>query len=83
MFGTAGLLYQAAEQRLRVNDLVDEQLWAGRLMVGLAWLLTVTSALVLWQRSTRIESRRADDDAVTGVARRACNSSKVGTRSLS
>ena len=83
MFGTAGLLYQCAERRLCVNDLINEQLWAGRSMVALALLLTVVAVLPLWRRSTGIESGPPDDSDVPSVARRACNSSEVGTRSLS
>lgn len=83
MFGTAGLLYQGAEQRLCVNYLVGEQLWAGRLMVGLALLLPVASVLALWRRASGIEARRADASLNAGVARRACNSDDVGARSLS
>lgn len=83
MFGTAGLLYQDAERRLCVNYLIDEQLWAGRSMVALALLLTVVASLPLWRRFTGIESGPLDDSLVPRVARRACNSSEVGTRSLS
>lgn len=83
MFGTAGLLYQSAERRLCVNYLIDEQLWTGRSMVALALLLTVVAVHPLWRRSTGIESGPPNDSHVLGVARRACNSSELGTRSLS
>jgi len=46
MSATAGLLYQDAEQRLCVNYLVDDQLWAGRGLVGAALAL---GALALWR----------------------------------
>lgn len=46
MLATAGLLYEAAEPRLYVNYLRDEQVWAGRLLVGLSAVLTVGLALI-------------------------------------
>jgi hypothetical protein len=36
MFATAGLLYTDAEQRLCVNYLLNEQVWTGRALIGLA-----------------------------------------------
>ena len=43
MWATAGLLYQDEEQRLCVNYLIDDQLWTGRALVGLAVLSGVTA----------------------------------------
>ena len=55
MFATAGLLYQDAEQRLCVNYLIDDQLWTGRALVGLAVVLgaaAVSAAVLAAARAT-------------------------------